>query len=101
MLYLWTGIGVALIVFPVAFAIGRYVGAARAGREQRALANLSRALDRILQKAFPRSGQQYSTIRREEAEELAELLAQCNRLAGSRPAGDTQEPKQDSRCDRP
>lgn len=83
MLTFWISAGSALFAFAVAFVMGRYVGMSRARREQRALAELSRALNRVLQKAFPRPGQQYSTIRREEAEELSDLLANCNRQIGN------------------
>jgi hypothetical protein len=85
MLALWTGIAVALGIFPVAYLAGGYRQQVRARSEQRAYAELSRELKRFLSKSFPRSAQQYGTVRREEADEILDLLDRCDRLAGIRP----------------
>lgn len=82
---LWAGIAVALIVSPLAFLLGRIWARRRARQEQEAQAELSRALHHFLNKTFPRAGQQYGTMRREEAEELLLLLLRCDQLAGTRP----------------
>ena len=86
MVAVWTGIAVALAVFPVAFAAGAWRTRARARAEQRMYAELSHALRRFLGKSFPRPAQQYGTVRREEADEILDLLSRCDQMAGIPPS---------------